>query len=112
MATGVREHDAPAAGHAPAGYARGLVLDLLAVLAGVGLVVAAALGGWVLIHEHVDIFLWFPPLLASWAPHVGAGTVPAVVIALLVVLYGPGLADRMRWRSLLPVAYLVSLGWT
>ncbi|MGH3435533.1 MAG: hypothetical protein ACRDRN_03615 [Sciscionella sp.] len=112
MATGVRARDVPTAGPAPQCHVRGLALDLLAVLAGVGLVVAAAVGGWVLIDKHVNIFLWFPPLLASWAPHVGVGTVPSVVIAALVVLYGPALAERLRWRSLLPVAYLVSVGWT
>jgi methylthioxylose transferase len=91
---------------------RELGLDLLAVLVGAGLVLAAALVGWRLIHEHVRIVLGFPPLLAHWMPHVGLGTVPAVLTAAVVVAYGPGLAARLPWRPLLSAAYVTSVAWT
>jgi methylthioxylose transferase len=46
-----------------------------AVIGGVGLlVVTAALVGQALLAAGVDMFLGFPPLFASWAPHVGPGT--------------------------------------
>jgi len=86
--------------------------DLLAVLAGGGLALAAALVGWRLIHEHVRIVLGFPPLLATWMPHVGPGTVPAVLVAAVVVACGPGLSARLSWRPLLVAAYVTSVAWT
>lgn len=57
---------------------------------------------------HVDA----PPLGAQPLPHTGPGTVPAVVVALLVVLRGPELARRLPWRPLLALATLASLAWT
>ncbi|OZM71353.1 hypothetical protein CFN78_21150 [Amycolatopsis antarctica] len=84
----------------------------MAVGGGVLLVLTAALVGWDLIDDGVNIFLWFPPLLASWHPHAGAGTVAAVIVAAVVVLYGPAAVARMRWRWLLVVAWLMSVAWT
>ncbi|WP_170970386.1 hypothetical protein [Streptomyces zhaozhouensis] len=52
-----------------------------------------------------------PPLLASWAPHVGPGTVPALLLAGLGVLYGPALARRLPWRWLLAASWAGSTGW-
>ncbi|MGH3495242.1 MAG: hypothetical protein ACRDQ1_18690, partial [Sciscionella sp.] len=40
------------------------------------------------------------------------GTVPAVLLAVLVVIYGPRLAASMGWRPLLLCGYLTSVGWT
>ena len=91
---------------------RDLRWDLLAVLAGVLLVLAAAIEGRRLIAAGVDIFLGFPPLLASWAPHIGAGTAPAIAVAAAVVGWGPRLADRLRWRTLLLVGWVTSAFWT
>lgn len=91
---------------------RAAVHDLIAVGACAGLVVLAAVVGWMLLDSGIDIFLDFPPLLASWMPHVGPGTPAAVVVAALVVRYGPPLAARMSWRPLLGSAYLASSAWT
>ncbi|WP_051343170.1 hypothetical protein [Pseudonocardia spinosispora] len=91
---------------------RAAVHDLIAVGACAGLVVLAAVVGWALLDSGVDIYLGFPPLLAAWMPHVGPGTPVALVVAVLVVRYGPPLAGRMRWRPLLTSAYCASLAWT
>lgn len=99
------------AGDRPA-TGRALAADLLVVGLVAGLVLAAALVGWALIAAHVDIFMSFPPLFAIWQPHFGPGTIPAILIAVAIVLRGPELAARLRWRSLLVLAYLASLGWT
>jgi hypothetical protein len=53
----------------------------------------------------------FPPLHADWDPRVGPGTAPAVLIAALAAWRAGGLAERLRWRSLLVTAYVVGLGW-
>lgn len=88
-----------------------LLADVAVVLAAAGLVWRAGVVGQRLIERGVNIFLDFPPLFASWVPHTGPGTIPAVLIALLVVIGGPPLAARMRWGPLLAVTYLTSLAW-
>jgi hypothetical protein len=87
-------------------------LDLLIMLGGLALVAAAALEGRRLLAAGVDIFLGFPPLLASWLPHTGPGTAPAVALAVAVVAWGPGLALRMSWRPLLCTAWAGAAAWT
>lgn len=91
---------------------RALLADLAVIAAVAAVVLASSLVGWALIHAHVDIFMSFPPIFAIWQPHVGPGTIPALLIALLTVLRGPELAARLSWRPLLLAAYLASLGWT
>ncbi|MBB1152443.1 MULTISPECIES: hypothetical protein [Amycolatopsis] len=59
----------------------------------------------------VVIYAFAPPLFAHWLPHVGPGSVFAVLIAAGVVLYGPTLAARLRWRRALAAGYLASLAW-
>lgn len=51
------------------------------------------------------------PLFGEWLPHIGWGTGPAVAIAVLVIVYGPGLAARLPWRRLLAVTWLTSIAW-
>ena len=92
--------------------ATGLRADLLVVAAGVVFVVILALQGWHLLAKGDDLFLFWPPLLAWWQPHVGPGTAPAIAIGALAVGYGPQFAARLRWRPLLLIAYATSVGWT
>ncbi|OZM82961.1 hypothetical protein CFP66_07990 [Pseudonocardia sp. MH-G8] len=86
--------------------------DLVAVGLAALVVVAAALVGQGLLAAGVDIFLPFPPLLAGWLPHVGPGTPAAVAVAVLVVVQGPVLAQRLRWGPLLAAGYAGALAWT
>ncbi|WP_454198310.1 hypothetical protein [Nocardia sp. Marseille-Q1738] len=51
------------------------------------------------------------PIFGSWQPHAGWGTVPAVVVAALVVTRGPALAERLPWRRLLVTAWSVAVAW-
>jgi hypothetical protein len=82
------------------------------VAAVVALVTAAALVGWGYLHSGEDIILPFPPLMAQWQPHVGAGTPAAVLVAMLVAWYGPSTAARMSWRPLLWLTWATALAWT
>lgn len=91
---------------------RGLGADLLTVGAAALLVTAAAVVGGHLLQRGVPLHVDAPPLGAQPLPHTGPGTVPAVVVALLVVLRGPELARRLPWRPLLALATLATLGWT
>ena len=60
----------------------------------------------------VQTWVRTPPLFASWLPHVGPGTVPAILLALLVIVWGPVLASRLRFPALLAVGYVAAVGWT
>jgi methylthioxylose transferase len=52
------------------------------------------------------------PVLGSLEPHVGPGTVLAVLVALAAVAWGPDLAQRLRFRVALAGGYLLALSWT
>ena len=52
------------------------------------------------------------PIYGTWLPHIGWGTAPAIALAFCVVVCGPTLAGRLRWRTLLGVTYLTGLAWT
>ena len=90
---------------------RPAIPDLVAVAAGLVLVLVAAFEGWARLDGGENIFVFFPPLLAWWIPHVGPGTVLAPVVAVLVVAYGPSLAMRLRWSRLVPAAWAASFAW-
>ena len=87
--------------------------DLLAVAAAVVLVAAATAVGLYYNRPHsgVIIFVSAPPLFADWLPHVGPGSVFAVLVAVAVVLHGPSLAAHLPWRRALAAGYLASLAW-
>jgi len=82
--------------------------DLYAALAAALLVVAAVLIGRPLQDR---LRVGWPPLLASWDPHIGPGTAPAVLVAAGTVAYGPALAARLPWRALLATAWGTSMAW-
>ncbi len=94
------------------GVQRGVAGDLVAVGCAGLLVAVAAVVGAVLLGQGVPLHVDAPPLGAQWLPHVGPGTVPAVLIALLVVMRGPELAARLPWRPLLGVSAVTGLAWT
>ena len=78
------------------------------------LVIAAATAVGVYYNRpgsNVVIYAFAPPLFANWLPHVGPGSAFAVLIAAGVVLYGPTLAARLRWRRALAAGYATSLAW-
>ncbi|MGC1208418.1 MAG: hypothetical protein WA880_10745, partial [Ornithinimicrobium sp.] len=52
------------------------------------------------------------PLHGFWDPNFfGPGTLPAIAIAVLGVVYAVPLAQRLPWRWLLVTSYLVALAW-
>jgi hypothetical protein len=81
----------------------------------IGLVVAVGLAalamavppltGW---YVHVDAF---PPLHASWAPRVGPGTLPALLLAGLAAVWAVPLAARLSWGRLLAASYAAGVAW-
>lgn len=53
----------------------------------------------------------FPPLHASWRPQLGPGTVPAIALAVIGVVFAPRAAVRWRWWAVLLGTYLLGLAW-
>ena len=86
--------------------------DVLVVAAAVVFAVAMwRWGRWLIDERGYDLFVFFPPLLAGFEPHTGPGTVPAIVVAALVVVFGPPLATRLRRRVLFPLTWAASFAW-
>jgi hypothetical protein len=95
--------------------------ELVVVTFAVALLVAA----FVIPHLHLGIVtplvnaspLWqkifanTAPILAAWNPHVGWGTIPAIVIGVGAVVWGPTLARRLPWRALPWATWSVSCAW-
>ncbi|MET8077983.1 hypothetical protein [Streptomyces sp. NPDC005303] len=91
---------------------RDLVRDLYAAVCAALLVLAAVLVGWAIQHRNGSLRVGWPPLLATWEPHVGPGTPAAVLVAAAVVAYGPSLAARLTWRPLLLAVWGAGMAWT
>ncbi|MEU0422428.1 hypothetical protein ABZ235_02255 [Streptomyces canus] len=91
---------------------RDLLRDLYAAGCAALLVLTAALVGTAIQHRDGSLRVGWPPLLASWDPHVGPGTPAAVVVAAAVVAYGPSLAARLPWRPLLLAVWGTGMAWT
>lgn len=85
--------------------------DLTAAALAVLLVTAAILIGRYVQNRTGTLQVQWPPLLASWDPHLGPGTPAALTMAVLVIAYGPPLAARLPWRGLLAAAWAGSTAW-
>jgi methylthioxylose transferase len=95
--------------------------EAVAVLVGVALVVAA------FVVPHLRLGIVTPlihstpqamhdladtaPIFGWWKAHVGWGSIAAVAIGAAAVLYGPTLAQRLRWRALTLVTWCTSCAW-
>ncbi|MFX4294853.1 hypothetical protein [Streptomyces bohaiensis] len=91
---------------------RCLKRDLVAASAAAVLVAVAVLVGHRIQREDGTLHVNWPPLSAVWEPHLGPGTVPAVVLAVAVVLWGPVVAARARWGAVPLAAWGAATAWT
>ncbi len=53
----------------------------------------------------------FPPLHADWDPRVGPGTLPALAVGLIGVLYAPRAAAVWPWPRLLLGTFALGVAW-
>ncbi len=72
--------------------------------------VASVVGGLLYLSGH-PVYAISAPFTGSFSPHLGVGTPLALIVAALVVLYGPRLAEMLTWRRLLVAAYGSSVAW-
>ncbi|MGW5673166.1 hypothetical protein, partial [Micromonospora sp. NPDC003776] len=86
--------------------------DLLVLAVEAALLAAAVVVGLVLNRRGVGLHADAAPLYATWRPHLGWGTAPAVLVAAAVL--GPGLrwARTARWGPLLAAGWLAAVAWT
>ncbi|MFR9776586.1 hypothetical protein ACL02O_11080 [Micromonospora sp. MS34] len=86
--------------------------DRYALAVEAALLAAAVVVGLVLNRRGVGLHADAAPLYATWRPHAGWGTLPAVLIAAAV--FGPGLpwARTARWGPLLAAGWLAAVAWT
>ncbi|MGH3595078.1 MAG: hypothetical protein ACRDUT_03745 [Mycobacterium sp.] len=65
-------------------------------------------------HVAPDRFAWrapAAPIFGWFDAHVGWGTAPAVLLGLAAVVWGPRLAQRLRWRALTLATWATSCAW-
>ncbi|BFO13776.1 hypothetical protein SHKM778_01640 [Streptomyces sp. KM77-8] len=108
----IRPLPSTAPGTEHSGVPRGPSPDVYAAGAAVLLVTAAVLVGHHIQGTSRTLFADWPPLLASWEPHLGPGTPAAVLVAVATVAYGPALAARLPWRALIPLTWGTAMAWT
>jgi hypothetical protein len=51
------------------------------------------------------------PIFGYWDIHAGWGTLPALLIAVAVVVWGPAAAQRLSWRVLTLGTWVTACGW-
>ena len=51
------------------------------------------------------------PIFGYWDAHVGWGTVPAILLAVAAVLWGPIVAQRLSWRMLTLGCWATACAW-
>ncbi len=90
----------------------GLRGDLVSAALAVALLVAAFVAPRLMSPAQQEMLhALTAPLYGLWSRHWGIGTPVAVVIAVGVVLWGPSLAQRLRWRILLIATGATALAW-
>ncbi|MGH3532611.1 MAG: hypothetical protein ACRDSX_11895 [Mycobacterium sp.] len=65
-------------------------------------------------HAAPDRFAWHAPatpIFGWFDAHVGWGTGPAVLLGLAAVVWGPRVAQRLRWRTLTLASWATSCAW-
>jgi hypothetical protein len=63
------------------------------------------------VPERFAVHAGAAPISGWWEPHVGWGTVPAILIGLVAVVWGPVAAQRLQWPVLPLVAWATASAW-
>jgi hypothetical protein len=82
-----------------------------ALFAWSALVAVAFIWGRVLTLTHHNLLLGAPPFFSPWGFHLSARIVPAIVLATIGVRFGPDVARRASWTTLLAACAATSWAW-
>ncbi|WP_198029105.1 hypothetical protein [Actinoplanes sp. N902-109] len=93
------------------GGEHGVRADVAVAGAAFGVLALVAAAGAALYLAGRPVHASTAPFTAVWRPHLGPGTLPALVVAALVIRYGTRLATALPWRRLLLAAYAGSAAW-
>jgi len=86
--------------------------DLLSAVLALALLLAALVVPRLLPpREQERLHALTAPLYGLWQRHWGVGTPVAVLLAIVVVVWGPSLAQRLDWRALLAATGFVAVSW-
>ncbi len=85
----------------------GLLVALVVVAASI---MVPPLVGWDVVTRRDDQ-VEFPPLHGFWYPEVGTAGVLPLLLAVAAWWWGPRLAERLPWRSLMLASYVAGLAW-
>ncbi|WP_433729846.1 hypothetical protein ACQP0C_01540 [Nocardia sp. CA-129566] len=85
-------------------------------LVGAGIAAALVLAAFIIPriaseHWRSKLYAGAAPLFGDWLTHVGWGSIPAIAVAILVIRFGPALAERLPWRRLLTLSWLTAVTW-
>lgn len=61
--------------------------------------------------QRIRDFAQTAPIFGWWEPHVGWGSISAVLISAAAALWGPTVAARLPWRALVTTAWGTSALW-
>jgi hypothetical protein len=62
-------------------------------------------------QQQINDFAQTAPIFGWWNAHVGWGTVPAMVIGVVAVLWGQAVARRLPWRAVPWVTWATACAW-
>lgn len=51
------------------------------------------------------------PLHAEWSPHLGWGSIPAVMLAIVTIRFAADVSSRLPWPALMATAFATALAW-
>lgn len=63
-------------------------------------------------EARIEAFAQTAPLFGWWDAHVGPGTIPAIVVGLATVLWGPTVAQRLPFRHVPTLAWVTAMIWS
>ena len=93
---------------APAGACLATARVLLAWSA---LVALAFIWGRALVFTHHNLLLGAPPFFSPWGFHLSVRMIPALVLATAGARFGPEVASRVSWKTLLAATAVTSWAW-
>lgn len=86
--------------------------DAIAMLGAIIFLIILVAIGQLLILNGFVLNVPTPPLFAYLRPHVGPGTLPALLLGVLGIRWARSLSDRLPWPRLMARGWMTAFAWT